>query len=137
MKGHSERVRLALSSLFGQGVGRCYATPQRDDTRFWKACTAVELPESLKSRIALFRARGVLRDGVDDMFRAPSWPSVMEGMGIRPQRYQQMVDRIPYSAIEPLMDRSAPMLADFVATLPTHQASLDAQCPAEPFRRSA
>jgi len=31
-------------------------THQRDDTRFWKACTAVELPESLKSGIVLFRA---------------------------------------------------------------------------------
>ena len=37
---------------------------------------------------------------------------------------QQLVDRIPYSAIEPLMNRSPPMLADFVATLPTHQAFL-------------
>lgn len=114
-----------------------YATTQRDDTPFWKACAAVELPESLKARIDLFRASGVLRDGVDDMFRAPSWQSVMEGMGIRPRRYQQLVDRVPYSAIEQLMDRSAPMLADFVRTLPTHEAFLRTHCPAEPVRKSA
>ena len=36
-----------------------------------------------------------------------------------------------------LMDKSAPMLADFVKTLPSHQEFLDAYCPAEPFKRSA
>jgi hypothetical protein len=37
------------------------ATTQRDDTPFCKACAAVELPESLKARLDLFRASGVLR----------------------------------------------------------------------------
>jgi tryptophan halogenase len=35
------------------------------------------------------------------------------------------------------MDKSAPMLAEFVATLPSHQDFLNAHCPAEPFKRSA
>ena len=114
-----------------------YSVSARDDTPFWRAVQAVELPETLKERIALFKASGVLRDGVDDMFRAASWQSVMEGMGIRPQRYQQLVDRVPLSVIMNLMDKSAPMLADFVATLPSHQEFLNAHCPAGPLKRSA
>jgi tryptophan halogenase len=114
-----------------------YAVTQRDDTPFWRACQQIELPESLKARIALFKASAVLRDGVDDMFRAPSWQSVMEGMGIRPQRYQQLVDRIPLSVINNMLDKSAPMLAEFVATLPNHEDFLREHCPAEPLKRSA
>ncbi|SFJ21517.1 tryptophan halogenase family protein [Caulobacter sp. UNC279MFTsu5.1] len=114
-----------------------YATTKRDDTPFWRAYQQVEIPESLRERIALFKAAGVLRDGVDDMFRAPSWQSVMEGMGVRPDRYQQLVDRIPLSVIMNLMDKSAPMLADFVATLPSHEEFLRTHCPAAPFKRSA
>jgi tryptophan halogenase len=114
-----------------------YATTQRDDTLFWREYQQVKIPDSLKQRIALFKASAVLRDGVDDMFRAASWQSVMEGMGIRPQRYQQLVDRIPLSVIMNLMDKSAPMLADFVATLPSHQEFLNAHCPAAPLKRSA
>jgi tryptophan halogenase len=114
-----------------------YAITQRDDTPFWREYQQVRIPESLKARIELFKASAVLRDGVDDMFRAASWQSVMEGMGIRPDRYQQLVDRIPLSVIMNLMDKSAPMLADFVATLPSHEEFLRTHCPAAPFKRSA
>jgi tryptophan halogenase len=114
-----------------------YATTQRDDTPFWREYQKVKLPQSLKERIELFKASAVLRDGVDDMFRAPSWQSVMEGMGIRPQRYQQLVDRIPLSVINNMLDKSAPMLAEFVATLPNHEDFLLQHCPAEPLQRSA
>jgi tryptophan halogenase len=114
-----------------------YVTTRRDDTPFWRDYQKVVPPESLRERMALFKAAGVLRDGVDDMFRAPSWQSVMEGMGVRPDRYQQLVDRIPLSVIMNLMDKSAPMLADFVATLPSHEEFLRTHCPATPFRRSA
>jgi tryptophan halogenase len=114
-----------------------YVTTRRDDTPFWRDYQKVDPPESLKERIALFKVAGVLRDGVDDMFRAPSWQSVMEGMGVRPDRYQQLVDRIPLSVIMNLMDKSAPMLADFVATLPSHEEFLRTHCPAAPFKRSA
>jgi tryptophan halogenase len=114
-----------------------YVTTRRDDTPFWRDYQKVDPPETLKQRIDLFKASGVLRDGVDDMFRAPGWQSVMEGMGVRPQRYQQLVDRIPLSVIMNLMDKSAPMLADFVATLPSHEEFLRTHCPAAPFKRSA
>ena len=114
-----------------------YVTTRRDDTPFWRDYQQVQPPESLKERIDLFRASAVLRDGVDDMFRAPSWQSVMEGMGVRPERYQQLVDRIPLNVIMNLMDKSAPMLADVVKTLPSHQEFLTAYCPAEPIKRSA
>ncbi|MBO9559150.1 MAG: tryptophan 7-halogenase [Caulobacter sp.] len=114
-----------------------YVTTRREDTPFWRDYQKVVPPQSLKERMDLFRAAGVLRDGVDDMFRAPSWQSVMEGMGVRPQRYQQLVDRIPLSVIMNLMDKSAPMLADFVATLPSHEEFLATHCPAAPFKRSA
>jgi tryptophan halogenase len=49
-----------------------YVTTRRDDTPFWRDYQKVDPPESLKERIALFKAAGVLRDGVDDMFRAPA-----------------------------------------------------------------
>ncbi|PXA87651.1 tryptophan halogenase [Caulobacter sp. D4A] len=107
-----------------------YFTTKRDDTPFWRAYQQVTPPESLRERIALFKAGGVLRDGVDDMFRAPSWQSVMEGMGIRPQRYQQLVDTLPAGVVKGLLDKSAPMLSDLVDTLPSHGDFLRQYCPA-------
>jgi tryptophan halogenase len=109
-----------------------YCKTQRDDTPFWRAVRAAPIPESLKARIALFEGAGVLREGVDDMFRNPSWQSVMEGMGVRPRRYQPLVDTIPYEVISQTLDQSAPMLAAQVAGLPSHGEFLAKHCPAPP-----
>ncbi|PZR34143.1 tryptophan halogenase family protein [Caulobacter segnis] len=109
-----------------------YCKTQRDDTPFWRAVREAPIPDSLKERMALFERSGVLREGVDDMFRNPSWQSVMEGMGVRPQRYQQLVDTIPYEVISQTLDQSAPMLAAQVAGLPSHGEFLAKHCPAPP-----
>jgi tryptophan halogenase len=109
-----------------------YCTSERDDTPFWRACRDVPLPESLQTRLELFRAHGVLRDGVDDMFRNPSWQSVLEGMGLRPRHYQPLVDTVPYEVISQTLDQSAPVLAAQVAGLPSHGEFLAANCPAPP-----
>lgn len=109
-----------------------YCKTLRDDTPFWRAVREAPIPDSLKERMALFEASGVLREGVDDMFRNPSWQSVMEGMGVRPQRYQPLVDTIPYEVISQTLDQSAPMLAAQVAGLPSHGEFLAKHCPAPP-----
>ncbi|ATC32756.1 tryptophan 7-halogenase [Caulobacter vibrioides] len=107
-----------------------YCTTQRDDTPFWRDVRNAPIPDSLKERMALFQAQGVLREGVDDMFRNPSWQSVMEGMGVRPRRYQQLVDTAPYDVIAQTLDQSAPILAAQVAGLPSHGEFLEKHCPA-------
>jgi tryptophan halogenase len=107
-----------------------YCTTQRDDTPFWRDVRNAPIPDSLRERMALFLAQGVLREGVDDMFRNPSWQSVMEGMGVRPRRYQQLVDTVPYEVITQTLDQSAPILAAQVAGLPSHGEFLETHCPA-------
>ena len=109
-----------------------YQTTQRDDTPFWREYQQVQPPESLRQRIELFRETGTLRDGVDDMFRAPSWQSVMEGMGIRPKRYHQLVDTVPYDVIRQTLDTSAPIVKAQAASLPDIGEFLKTQCPAPP-----
>jgi tryptophan halogenase len=75
----------------------------------------------------------VLRDGVDDMFRNPSWQSVHGGHGrAARERYQQLVDTVPYEVIAQTLDQSAPMLAAQVASLPSHGEFLAQNCPAPP-----
>jgi tryptophan halogenase len=56
----------------------------------------------------------------------------MEGMGVRPRRYQQLVDTVPYEVIQNTLDQSAPMLATQVAGLPSHGEFLAHNCPAPP-----
>ena len=109
-----------------------YCLTQRDDTPFWRDVQRAPISDALKAKIALFKAAGVLREGVDEMFRNPSWQSIMEGMGVRPQRYQQLVDTVPYAVIAQTLDQSKPMLAAQVASLPSHGEFLAHKCPAPP-----
>lgn len=108
-----------------------YCTTARDDTPFWRRCRDMQLPDSLAERIDLFRANGTLREGLDELFRSASWFSVLEGMGVRPRTYHPLVDRIDEDWMLPAIDRAREGLRAVVATLPTHQAFIDAHCRAE------
>jgi tryptophan halogenase len=108
-----------------------YCLSQRDDTPFWQACRQAPVPATLRARLDLFRASGVLRDGLEELFRAVSWQSVYEGMGVRPARYQGLVEKLPLSVITETLDRSAPLLRTQVQGLPSHDEFLRTHCAAE------
>jgi len=113
-----------------------YCTTQRDDTAFWRECRDMRPPETLVHKIEMFRANGALAEGVDDLFKAPSWQAVMEGMGIRPRSYHPIVDRIPFAAVPGEIDRMKGVLATAVAALPSHGDFLKTHCPAPQMERT-
>lgn len=108
-----------------------YCTTQRDDTPFWRAAQRTPIPASLRARMDLFKATGILRQGLEELFGAASWQSVYEGMGVRPARYQPFVDKVPMSVINETLDRSAPLLKAQVAGLPSHAQFLRDHCHAD------
>jgi len=101
-----------------------YSTTQRDDTPFWQHCRNLPLPDTLRERIELFRANGALREGVDELFRASSWQSVFEGMGIRPASPNPRVENLDYAQIEQTLKNAKAAIAGMVAHLPTHEEFL-------------
>ncbi len=111
-----------------------YCVTERRDTAFWRACAEMELPESLRRRIALFRVNGVLEEGVDELFGPVSWQSVMDGMGIVPRVYHRSVDRLQVPDLGGELRAAARALDGFVATLPSHAAFIAQHCAAGPKR---
>lgn len=101
-----------------------YCATQRTDSPFWRWCQQMELPDSLRERIELFQAHGGIREGVDDLFRASSWQSVLEGMGIRPQSYSPRVDNLDAADIQAALIRAQQAIAGMVTNLPTHDEFL-------------
>ncbi|HEY7884483.1 MAG TPA: tryptophan halogenase family protein [Cellvibrionaceae bacterium] len=97
-----------------------YCTTGRTDTPFWRYCQQLPVPDSLAERIALFRAQGGLRQGVDELFRATSWQSVFEGMGIRPEGYCPRINNLSFSDITTQMQAARQAIAGMVKTLPRH-----------------
>lgn len=104
-----------------------YSATDRDDSPFWQACKNIPLPSSLQERIELFKSQGAMREGVDPLFRASSWQSVFEGMGIRPRTYSPRVDNIDYAHIEATLRTARSAIAGMVEHLPTHEQFLSGQ----------
>lgn len=104
-----------------------YCATQRDDSRFWRWCREIALPDSLQERIELFKRHGALREGVDELFRKSSWQSVFEGMGIRPTGYCPRVDHLDYTQIQATLETAREAIRGMVAHLPTHEEFLQAQ----------
>jgi tryptophan halogenase len=107
-----------------------YCTTQREDTPFWREVKAMEPPASLKRKIELFRVNGTRAEGLDELFRAVSWQSVMEGMGVHPRSYHPLVDRIPFEGVPEQLDHAAEMLRRVVADLPTQEEFIARHCAA-------
>ena len=82
------------------------------------------MPDSLRERIELFKANGALREGVDELFRASSWQSVFEGMGIKPSVWHPRVENLDYTQITDSLKTARAAIAGMVAHLPTHEEFL-------------
>jgi tryptophan halogenase len=104
-----------------------YSATARDDSPFWQWCKNIELPDSLRERIELFKGHGALREGVDELFRSSSWQSVFEGMGITPSTYSRRVEGMDYADIAASLLTAKEAIAGMVAHLPTHEEFLRAQ----------
>lgn len=101
-----------------------YCASQREDTAFWRHCQNLPLPPSLQERIELFRAQGILPDGVDELFRRTSWQSVFEGMGIRPSHYCPRVDDLDVDNLRSTLLKVKTAINGMVQNLPSHDEYL-------------
>ncbi len=101
----------------------------RDDSPFWKECREMEIPDSLRQRVELFRQGGRVykRDG--ELFTADSWISVMMGQNIEPQTYIHMA-RYDERELKEFMSKYRAKVAEVVNALPAHADFVKQYCPA-------
>lgn len=99
-----------------------YHLTSRDDSEMWRYCRAMDVPDSLKQKIGLFRQRGYIERYRDGLFTPPSWLSVYVGQGLTPERHHPTMDNI---AVDRMVDELALLrddIRDRVEELPKHEA---------------
>jgi len=69
-----------------------YNVTNRSDTPFWRFCQSMELPDSLKHRIELFKQTGRVFKVPTELFGENSWTQVMLGQGLMPEQYHPIVN---------------------------------------------
>jgi tryptophan 7-halogenase len=108
-----------------------YYCTQRDDSDFWRYCRNMEIPESLRVRIDMFREAGYLYQGDSELFRVDSWIAVFMGQNIEPQNYHHYA-RMNDQDLKAYMAKIRADVAKVVNALPPHGEFVKQYAPATP-----
>ncbi|MEO8374424.1 MAG: tryptophan halogenase family protein [Sphingomonas bacterium] len=108
-----------------------YHVTERDDSAFWRHCRTMDIPESLKERLALWRENGRAYQLAHELFRVDSWAMVLLGQRSVPRGYHHLAEMMPEQQLRDALAKMRGEIAKLVAGMPTHPEFLKAYCPAE------
>ena len=101
-----------------------YKVTQRSDSRYWKDCREMPVPESLAHKIALFESNARAVRENNEMFRERSWAAVMLGQGLEPRGYHPFVDNLSDQQLQDLMAQIRANVNRIVEASPSHKEFL-------------
>jgi tryptophan halogenase len=99
-----------------------YCLTQRDDTPFWRYCRSMAIPDSLRQRIDLYRRTGRIRRRAGELFTDLSWFYIFEGLGVRPDSYDPLLDVVTVSQLQECLAAMADSTAGVAKTAPAHDS---------------
>ena len=99
-----------------------YHLNSRNDAELWRYCRAMEVPESLQRKIALFSHSGIVEQYKDGLFTPPSWLSVYLGQGLTPQHFSPLAEAIPVNRLLKELDDLREDIRDRIDELPKHSS---------------
>jgi tryptophan halogenase len=107
-----------------------YHLTNRRDTPYWRDIAAMDIPATLKHRIALFRETGRVFRMPDELFAENSWIQVMMGQGVMPQQYHPVADVMSGPDLTRFLGDIRSNVDNTVRQLPAHMDYLRGYCPA-------
>jgi tryptophan halogenase len=107
-----------------------YHVTKRTDTPFWQHCRTMEIPDSLRHRIELFRQTGRVFKAPGELFGENSWIQVMLGQGLLPEQYHPVVNMMNDDELERFLNGLHGTAHQLVKQLPDHQRFIDHYCKA-------
>jgi tryptophan halogenase len=108
-----------------------YHVTEREDTRFWRHCKTMPIPESLQHRIDLFKQTGKVFQKAGDVFAENSWTQVMLGQGLMPEQYHSIVNMMSDDELRSFLENIKHNVDRLVEQLPSHQQFISNYCQAE------
>lgn len=102
-----------------------YKATERDDTSFWAYNRHNAVSDSLRHRMALFEQSGRIFVTEQELFKLPSWLSVMWHQGVRPRAYDPIADALPATDLARSLAFLRDTFAGAAAQQPGHSAFLD------------
>ncbi|MDR7269427.1 tryptophan halogenase [Pelomonas saccharophila] len=107
-----------------------YHATTRSDSAFWNHCRNMDLPDTLRDKLDLWRASGRIARHGDELFSEVGWLQVLHGQGIRPAAHHPLADALPQSEINDYLDDTRAVIQRCVAQMPSHADFIQAHCAA-------
>jgi tryptophan 7-halogenase len=99
-----------------------YCLTQREDSPLWRYCRSMALPDSLRERIELYRRTGRIRPRPGELFTDLSWFYILEGLGLRPDDYDPLIDVVTVAQLGEIMDAMTNATAAVARESPPHDS---------------
>ena len=97
-----------------------YHANQRADEPFWDELRSMEVPETLRHKIDLFRSAARVVPSFDELFDTRAWIHVMIGQNIIPEAYHPIADQLPEPRLKEFLDGLERAHLQQVARMPDH-----------------
>ncbi|HEV7353686.1 MAG TPA: tryptophan halogenase family protein [Brevundimonas sp.] len=105
-----------------------YVATERDDTPFWRHIREMTIPDSLATRIELFRETGVVSDYREGLFLHASWVAVLLGQRIMPRTAHVLARAEDPQRLAAGLARLRRMVAEAGRSLPLQDDYIAAHC---------
>lgn len=101
-----------------------YHATRRTDTPFWEHCGSMDIPESLRTRMELFRSNGRIFRENNELFAEISWIQVLIGQHVDPRGYHALVDLLPEQQVAAFVENVRGVIDNCVRQMPSHDEFL-------------
>lgn len=106
-----------------------YHSTEREG-EFWRYCRAMELPESLQTRLDLFRSYGRIVRNQEELFTIQSWLFLLVGQEVRPAGYDPLADTLTAEQGRAALADIREVVARCAAVMTSHEAYISQHCAA-------
>ena len=98
-----------------------YHATERSDTPFWDHVRTMEIPETLRRKMDLYRAHGrVVREN-NELFTEIGWQQVMHGQGMRPRAAHPLAGLLDDKGLGEFLGNIERVVGKCVYVMPSHK----------------
>lgn len=105
-----------------------YHLTRREDSEFWRYCANMDVPDSLREKMALFKASAMLRSEPQNLFLESNWVQVFLGQGLVPESYHIMANRLGTDQLKEFLSNTKKIIQKTTNKLPLHESFINRHC---------
>jgi tryptophan halogenase len=105
-----------------------YKATERDDSPFWNYCRNMDIPDTLRHKMDLYRSNGRIFLAANDIFGEVSWLQVMHGQRVRAKGYHPFADLRSKEDVAEFLGNVETVVRKCVDVMPMHAEFVAAHC---------